>query len=95
MSRGERIDESLPFAELWVGAHKSGPALVGGSGGYRLVELSQYIERRYWRGTELYRKHHLPFLFKVLSVAAPLSIQAHPGRCMILSPSPPPVFILA
>ena len=80
ISRGEKILADAPYAELWVGAHAKAPALVAEP--HRRVEFSAWIERRYWRGTPLYRKHALPFLFKVLSVAAPLSIQAHPDKAL-------------
>ena len=78
VSRGEKILAGTPYAELWVGAHHKAPAVV--SEPFRRVEFSAWIERRYWRSSTLYRKHALPFLFKVLSVAAPLSIQAHPDK---------------
>ena len=80
ISRGEKILADAPYAELWVGAHAKAPALVAEP--HRRVEFSAWIERRYWRGTPLYRKHALPFLFKVLSVAAPLSVQAHPDKAL-------------
>ena len=54
VSRGEKIAEATPYAELWVGAHHKAPAVV--SEPFRRVEFSQWIERRYWRKSTLYRK---------------------------------------
>lgn len=55
-------DEGVPYAEYWLGTHKSLPSVV--EGGALLSE----------------RTGDLPFLFKVLSIAKPLSIQLHPSK---------------
>ncbi|MCB9778458.1 MAG: mannose-6-phosphate isomerase, class I [Alphaproteobacteria bacterium] len=63
-----------PQAELWLGAHPRAPAtavLPDGS-----LPLDQAIER--WPEALLGGQGPLPFLLKVLSVGAPLSVQAHP-----------------
>jgi mannose-6-phosphate isomerase len=72
----------LPWAELWMGAHPGGPSRVllreGESSG-----LGEFIAsgKRTFLGEETERKSGaLPFLFKVLAAARPLSIQAHPNR---------------
>jgi len=66
-----------PQAELWLGAHPSAPARVGGR---RLDEvvtsdpqgtLGRAVVRRFGP--------RLPFLLKVLAAAEPLSLQAHPS----------------
>lgn len=59
---GERADEDAPAAELWLGTHKSGPAMVG------THTLRDALDG------------DVEFLLKVLSVARPLSIQAHPDK---------------
>lgn len=64
------VDEKAPYAELWMGTHKKGPAMVIGEGGAS-AEESKLSDRL---GKEL------PFLFKVLSVNKALSIQAHPDK---------------
>ena len=68
-----------PEAELWLGAHPQGPSAVTVAG--RSVTLDRLVAERpaetlgpaarRFGGT-------LPFLLKVLAVAEPLSIQAHP-----------------
>jgi len=69
-----------PCAEYWMGAHPKAPAeLISGAERYSLdraladfsdVVLGERVVQRWGR--------ELPFLFKVLSIGAPLSIQAHP-----------------
>ncbi|UYV72871.1 isomerase [Cordylochernes scorpioides] len=65
-------------SQLWMGVHPSGPSVIRASG----ETLASYVERdpatlgaavRHLYGS-------LPFLFKVLSVRQPLSIQAHPTK---------------
>ena len=68
-----------PEAELWIGAHPQSPSAVTMAG--RRVSLERLVAERpaetlgpvaqRFGGT-------LPFLLKVLAVAEPLSIQAHP-----------------
>ena len=68
-----------PEAELWLGTHSRGPArlLVPESGATSLLEL---LER--WPAligeAGAGPLGDLPFLLKVLAIAAPLSLQAHP-----------------
>ncbi|CAO2209134.1 unnamed protein product [Urochloa humidicola] len=78
---GPDPDPARPYAELWMGTHPSGPStLLGGGGGELLRDwlarnpdaLGPAVAAR-WGGD-------LPFLFKVLSVAKALSIQAHPDK---------------
>ncbi|KZV36870.1 mannose-6-phosphate isomerase 1-like [Dorcoceras hygrometricum] len=84
---GEAIKDEDPYAEFWMGSHDSGSSYVvvpvadGGSGDF--VGLKEWIERNpAVLGDEVLRKWgpNLPFLFKVLSVAKALSIQAHPDK---------------
>ncbi|XP_018016473.1 mannose-6-phosphate isomerase-like [Hyalella azteca] len=73
------IDDSTPYAELWMGTHPNGPSLIKGT--KRL--LSSYIqENPECLGKIVTSKFgpNLPFLFKVLSVNQALSIQAHPNK---------------
>ena len=71
-----------PWAELWMGAHPKAPSYVN-SGGQR-QSLIEWI-RQYPHdilGHRISERFHnkLPYLFKVLAAAKPLSIQAHPDR---------------
>lgn len=71
-----------PQAELWMGAHPKAPSLVKTRDGW--LPLDALIRRcpddlLGPRAAAAFDRV-LPFLFKVLAAAAPLSIQAHPGR---------------
>lgn len=61
---GDSVDSEKPAAELWLGTHSSGPSQAKEGN----ASLRDAI------GGDL------PFLLKVLSVARPLSIQAHPDK---------------
>jgi mannose-6-phosphate isomerase class I len=71
-----------PFAELWMGAHPDLPSVVELGGGE--MPLNELIEQS--AGQVLGPKvgdrfaGKLPYLFKVLSAAVPLSIQVHPTK---------------
>ena len=78
------ILEQDPYAELWMGTHPSGPSVVLDSNepllnyiGKNETTLSQGEREKF--GTDL------PFLFKALSVAKALSIQAHPNKVTMLT----------
>ncbi|ODQ79692.1 hypothetical protein BABINDRAFT_7909 [Babjeviella inositovora NRRL Y-12698] len=77
-----KIDESKPYAELWMGTHPSVPS-VNVSTNETLRDLvtanpdkllGQDIISKFGSSKEL------PFLFKVLSIEKVLSIQAHPDK---------------
>ncbi|KAK3913864.1 Mannose-6-phosphate isomerase [Frankliniella fusca] len=73
------IEETKPYAELWMGAHTSAPSLIKGSN----EKLSEWISKNPGVLGEKVRSKfgdELPFLFKVLSVNKALSIQAHPNK---------------
>lgn len=72
-------DPPRPYAELWMGTHPSGPSTLLHDGALlrdwlarNPAALGPAVAAR-WGGD-------LPFLFKVLSVAKALSIQAHPDK---------------
>ncbi len=74
-----KIDASLPYAELWMGVHPNCPSRVK-FGSHELLSttleknpvlLGNYVRQRWGE---------IPFLLKVLSIAKPLSIQAHPDK---------------
>ncbi|XP_057482321.1 mannose-6-phosphate isomerase 1 isoform X1 [Actinidia eriantha] len=92
LNSGLDIEESRLYAEFWMGAHESGPSFLvetlenGASMG---SERSESLSLKSWieenpnvLGDKVVEKWgvNLPFLFKVLSVAKALSIQAHPDK---------------
>lgn len=73
------LDESAPYAELWLGTHPNGPAKLLKSG----QSLKDYLDQNpdaLGESTRAKFGDELPFLFKVLSVNKALSIQAHPDK---------------
>ena len=78
---GVENKERQPFAELWMGDHHRGPAMVQANGQARpLDELLE--EHPAWLGAEVRKAFdgRLPYLFKVLDVRQMLSIQSHPTK---------------
>ncbi|XP_065579969.1 mannose-6-phosphate isomerase-like isoform X2 [Artemia franciscana] len=75
----QNISEKVPYAELWMGTHRSGPSFL------KELDMSLY-DFIAQNPTALSPEEietfgiGLPFLFKVLSVAKALSIQAHPNK---------------
>jgi len=75
------INQDVPYAELWMGTHPSGPSLVAEN----QEPLSAFLEAKPEAlGDKVRQKfgNKLPFLFKVLSVGKALSIQAHPNKSL-------------
>lgn len=76
--------DGRPYAELWMGDHPRGPSKVRLSGESQPVELGTLIRRspEWFLGSSSLERfgEGLPYLFKVLAAAEPLSIQAHPDR---------------
>ena len=79
---GIEPQQDTPYAELWMGAHPNAPSQVVVDG--EQVSLRQLIARypREILGEAVAERFsgELPFLFKVLSTAEALSIQAHPTK---------------
>jgi len=77
---GRPVPSERPWAELWLGAHPRASSQVRVDGGW--LPLRDAIEARpdYWLGSALAEGKELPFLFKVLAVEHPLSLQLHPDR---------------
>ncbi|KIW39438.1 mannose-6-phosphate isomerase, class I [Exophiala oligosperma] len=73
------IQEDKPYAELWMGTHPSLPS-KDLSTGRSLLDM--VVDNQGLMGTDIATKYQnkLPFLFKVLSIAKALSIQAHPNK---------------
>jgi mannose-6-phosphate isomerase len=77
---GRPNPDGVPQAELWMGAHPKAPSVVQAPEGG--VPLDAWVERYpddiLGPQVSAAFERKLPFLFKVLAAAAPLSIQAHP-----------------
>ncbi len=77
---GRKNPENQPQAELWMGAHWKAPSLVQYNGQW--VSLRDLIKKHpkaiLGKNTAKNFNNRLPFLFKVLAAAKPLSVQAHP-----------------
>ncbi|KAJ7027893.1 mannose-6-phosphate isomerase [Mycena alexandri] len=79
---GFTLDESAPYAELWMGTHPKSPSLV--------LESKAVLSEHLAAHPELIGKPvanrfdtsdgNLPFLFKVLAIEKALSIQTHPDK---------------
>ena len=78
---GQPSPADRPQAELWMGAHPKAPSLVSTENGWEsLADLIQdHPIDILGRGVAEKFDGKLPYLFKVLAAAEPLSIQAHPG----------------
>ncbi|VEU23018.1 DEKNAAC104175 [Brettanomyces naardenensis] len=79
------IDESQPYAELWMGTHPKAPAVLSQDKAKKLSDVISSDPVKYL-GKSVVEKFHskteLPFLFKVLSINKVLSIQAHPDKSL-------------
>lgn len=82
-----KIDESKPYAELWMGTHPSVPSKVveptsGNNGEILRSLISQHPKELLHQSIidKFGSDKELPFLFKVLSIEKVLSIQAHPDK---------------
>jgi mannose-6-phosphate isomerase len=78
---GEQNPSHEPRAELWMGAHSKAPSFVNYEGQWlSLTELiAKYPQEILGKDVALAFDNKLPYLFKVLAAAKPLSIQAHPS----------------
>jgi mannose-6-phosphate isomerase len=73
-----RPPAAQPEAELWIGAHAKAPSRLGD--GRTLLDAIRTDPEGMLGSSALQRfGGELPFLLKVLAVASPLSLQAHPN----------------
>ncbi|MDR0641211.1 MAG: mannose-6-phosphate isomerase, class I [Treponema sp.] len=72
--------EEEPWAELWMGAHPAAPSMLCAQGTEKSLEQLIAADPSRYLGKEWAAAGTLPFLFKLLAAARPLSIQAHPGK---------------
>ncbi len=77
---GKKNASGAPQAELWMGAHPKASSMV--KIGNQPVSLADLIKKRpqeiLGKSIAAQFNNRLPYLFKVLAAARPLSIQAHP-----------------
>lgn len=76
-----KLDESKPYAELWMGTHPSLASRVSSTG----ETLREHITKNpQLLGDNVQRRFgdDVPFLFKVLAIRKALSIQAHPDKAL-------------
>ncbi len=78
---GNDSPASTPQAELWMGAHPKASSMIKCDGEWRsLLELIAENPQGILGGKVAEKfESRLPYLFKVLAAAKPLSIQAHPS----------------
>jgi mannose-6-phosphate isomerase len=83
---GQPSPAAEPQAELWMGTHPKGPSSAVAD--HQRLPLGQLIEQQ---PVEILGPHvaatfdnTLPYLFKVLAAARPLSIQAHPSKAQAI-----------
>lgn len=100
------VDPTKPYSEFWMGTHPSGPSFIVGKSDTdgpdhsiqpEPLTLKSWIDQNPGTiGEKVANKWgtDLPFLFKVLSVAKALSIQAHPDKelARILYKSQPSIY---
>lgn len=79
---GRKSPTTEPQAELWMGAHPKAPSSIRFNGRWQpLLELiDRYPNELLGHRIAGRFDRSLPYLFKVLAAAEPLSIQAHPNR---------------
>jgi mannose-6-phosphate isomerase len=79
---GMEPEPNTPYAELWMGAHPNAPSytVLDGARVSLLDLIAQYPREILGQVVAERFSGRLPFLFKVLSTAESLSIQAHPTK---------------
>ncbi|CCH61222.1 hypothetical protein TBLA_0E01650 [Henningerozyma blattae CBS 6284] len=79
-----KIDESKPYAELWMGTHSKTPSFNHETKESLRDIIASNPEQ--YLGKDIINKfqstNEVPFLFKVLSIEKVLSIQAHPDKAL-------------
>lgn len=78
---GIKNESGQPYAELWLGAHNSSPALAY-RGGESIALDQLLLSNTEWLGEKILHQFGpiLPYLLKVLDVREMLSIQVHPNK---------------
>ncbi len=79
---GRATPSPQPEAELWIGAHPKAPSAIVDPPGLGTLDQAIEADPVGLLGSSACERfgNQLPFLFKVLAAAQPLSIQAHPSH---------------
>lgn len=79
---GVTPEPGIPYAELWMGTHSKAPSKISTNGSEQ--SLAGYIDSDavsiLGKKTANRFNNKLPFLFKVISITEPLSLQVHPDK---------------
>lgn len=78
---GQAVPSLQPQAELWMGAHPSAPSSIETGGQLTALDRAVAADPRGLLGPRVAARfdNRLPYLFKVLAAARPLSLQVHPN----------------
>ncbi|PIO70118.1 phosphomannose isomerase type I, partial [Teladorsagia circumcincta] len=92
--RNFEVDEDETYAELWMGTHPDGPAVLSNSA----TRLSSFIAKSHSAGylsnNNWKEDIHLPFIMKVMSIARSLSLQVHPNKVLNYRMTPPEDYLV-
>jgi mannose-6-phosphate isomerase len=79
---GQKSPSAQPQAEIWMGAHPKAPSKVWCEERWQPLDqlISQYPVEMLGAKVAHRFDSTLPYLFKVLAIGQPLSIQAHPDK---------------
>ncbi|MTB65831.1 mannose-6-phosphate isomerase [Providencia sp. wls1943] len=75
--------DNLPMAELWMGAHPKASSEIISPLTHQKISLNAFINENPEKILSKHIAEHfgrLPYLFKVLCAAQPLSVQVHPNK---------------
>ncbi|EJC97908.1 mannose-6-phosphate isomerase [Fomitiporia mediterranea MF3/22] len=85
-----KVEDTKHYAEIWMGTHKNGPASVWNSPDITLHGLIMASPRvflgarlttpTFTQDAKFPHSTDVPFLFKILSIAKALPLQAHPDK---------------
>ena len=78
---GDPSPSDFPQAELWMGAHPKAPSMVEYGDSWKPLDklIEKYPQKILGKAAAARFGNKLPYLFKVLAAAQPLSLQAHPS----------------
>jgi len=79
---GQEHGSLKPQAELWMGTHPQGVSEIKWDGQWVLLDtfISDHSDAVLGKKNAIQFDNKLPFLFKILAIDTPLSIQVHPDR---------------
>jgi mannose-6-phosphate isomerase len=73
--------DKKPFAEYWMGAHASAPAIIATNNEAQFLDQLIADQPSIFLGEKVLQQFSsLPYLYKILDVANMLSIQVHPSK---------------